>query len=1345
MTRRTDRGIALVLVLTIVLALVLIATPFVLSMVKQEQAATVQKAGAQARHGADAVRAFGAATVMRTSNHYERRLPAGIFSTPYSDRALEFILDVRDGKMSALQVTDPTGKIWGVVAEDEQAKLNIRTTPDRAMRTLRTHIDERVIDIKDYTTQYSMRDSRWIFPQRVRAIGSITLPSGKTVNGVLIDNALHYGIDPTANDKNIRFVAPGRGAPHLTSVRANYLISDGAHVIEPYEMPPGGTQVVEIEQRHPVNLNAARRETLASMFEGVAIDLGRGIADQISRDEAMGFALAMRGQVFENWGELALFLVRLNVGSLLDRATVLLALADPTNVALNGTGTVPGCFTSYDTVTLLARGMMNTPAGTPMSSVGFREVADLGPPAPITWTLESQLDFDRYLADALFASNVFAAAGGPQLQQLFGGFPWGSRWVTFPNKFPTPGDKALKAQPPPPTLPPPGEAFLQLDHAPDFRGIAQYKTFRDPFPNEIEGLRLNGRPHQYPWTDAFTSNPDKPDPDPLRNAPDVAAGGFELWLRWDTVADGPIFDIREQDSMNRISLDLVRGELLLRVTDATMDDPAKRAQLAKGLCEIKLTFTPIADTWYHFGIYWKGTRWAHMALLIDGFADLNGKFKHTDMIGNPTITELASALAAPPAPPAPQVSGIGLADNKWMPDLPSAEVNDPEPNSWPLLIGDEVVHYDKAGGQVARGMRGTTARDHPKDAKVQLFGYSSKLRPMAVQVPFPQGAVTMLFDRLPSTAGLSIYSFGQNPTATVMGDKTDPNTGMTYIDATQNYVPVTSANINDYPQRGYIVIEQEVIYYDGIQGGASPRFINCARGQHGTTAATHNTGRPVFLWSIAVDTTKGYLSPTAVQIEEEWFGPVQVDTVRAGFLIGTVVSGGVPVLVYRGMPFGSRNTAHNANEKVIPIFSVSESDIAVNRSNCQRWDYVTVIDAALTRTFGRVRRASNPGNWQLAGQTGAWQGGATPNPVQLVALWDHVPLDYVPDQQSVRVIKWPSGELLDIRWLMNANPMVTIGPGVMTIDEAKFYASPKGAFAIAAQADDKTTTVTMNNAAGLGNTVGAVKIGDEIIGFPVVKANDLSQCSRGWLNSPPQVHAQGELAFNLSFLPITKLAAGIGPDDRYVPVPTMLQGQGYTAGYMLVGQEVIGFEQVIPQGRNAFQYDAFLDFKGTAMFRGRFGTRRAQHNGDDLAYGIPFRYWDTYRAEAFDSRQAYYQASTTFRGANWRTVGWTEHMPAADRGLRTRCTVRVDGMGEMWELPAVDDRHLLWDFATPNAANQVGRMSGMRDQGQLDIRFQVEYLSGCYWPAHGWKRSPRIKQIQVEYDRPFKVVYHEDD
>jgi hypothetical protein len=196
---------------------------------------------------------------------------------------------------------------------------------------------------------------------------------------------------------------------------------------------------------------------------------------------------------------------------------------------------------------------------------------------------------------------------------------------------------------------------------------------------------------------------------------------------------------------------------------------------------------------------------------------------------------------------------------------------------------------------------------------------------------------------------------------------------------------------------------------------------------------------------------------------------------------------------------------------------------------------------------------------------------------------------------------------------------------------------------------------------------------------------------------------------------------------------------------MLVGQEVIGFEQVIPQGRNAFQYDAFNDFKGTAMFRGRFGTRRAQHNGDDLAYGIPFRYWDTYHAESFDNRQAYYHVATTFRGANWRTVGWTEHMPAADRGLRTRCTVRVDGMGEMWELPAVNDSHLLWDFAAPNTANQVGRMSGMRDQGQLDVRFQVEYLQGCYWPAHGWKRSPRLKQIQVEYDRPFKVVYHEDD
>ena len=54
-------------------------------------------------------------------------------------------------------------------------------------------MDRRITDYRDVVTVYSHRDMEWIFPQRIRAVGSISLPGGGVLEGILLDNATHHG------------------------------------------------------------------------------------------------------------------------------------------------------------------------------------------------------------------------------------------------------------------------------------------------------------------------------------------------------------------------------------------------------------------------------------------------------------------------------------------------------------------------------------------------------------------------------------------------------------------------------------------------------------------------------------------------------------------------------------------------------------------------------------------------------------------------------------------------------------------------------------------------------------------------------------------------------------------------------------------------------------------------------------------------------------------------------------------------------------------------------------------------------------------------------------------------
>jgi hypothetical protein len=109
---------------------------------------------------------------------------------------------------------------------------------------------------------------------------------------------------------------------------------------------------------------------------------------------------------------------------------------------------------------------------------------------------------------------------------------------------------------------------------------------------------------------------------------------------------------------------------------------------------------------------------------------------------------------------------------------------------------------------------------------------------------------------------------------------------------------------------------------------------------------------------------------------------------------------------------------------------------------------------------------------------------------------------------------------------------------------------------------------------------------------------------------------------------------------------------------------------------------------------------------------------------------------------------WTQDVPASDPNIVVHAMVRFDAKGEFYDKPGITDKVLLQDFITPSG-NKLNRVGHMNDAGQLDVRFYVEYKSGSFdatqpWNVHTWKRTPKIREIDVEYDRPVKTLYHED-
>jgi hypothetical protein len=759
-----------------------------------------------------------------------------------------------------------------------------------------------------------------------------------------------------------------------------------------------------------------------------------------------------------------------------------------------------------------------------------------------------------------------------------------------------------------------------------------------------------------------------------------------------------------------------------------------------------------------------------MILMVDGFMPAKSKWRHVTDEEVTMSTELTSPMPRPD--PAAPMTSVPLKDSSFL-QKPADWPRD-IPFTVPIQVGDEVIEYDPNLGEGRRGARvadivyGPRFFDHPQDAKVTVFGYTSLFRNMGVTILYqppgfdPPGELQMRFGPLVQTSGKTSLRFGLPEQTTVVAEDTDPDGNMVLLPTTNRIryiIPDTiMADNMDWPDQGYIKIDDEAIFYGAItrEGAKAGYFEQCIRAAENSIAAIHQNGANIELWSIAVDTLDTrIMTPTIIQVKEEWFGPVTAPTTSppapTQFWVGCLVNGRA-VSMNRGWAWLTEPVRHEPGDLIIPVFAAREQDNTVLRTNLGRQDPVTAVNAEYQKEPHVICRAITIEELNQIKYMQNPQGPQPPPPprevefqgIQLATMFGQARNMYPVDERFSRIVKWPSGELIDQNWLAHNNPNAAYGPAKAKIDEVKNLASLKAPFMLNRMAPPEVPQLMVTNPQLLDPNLrsGIIVAGEEIIGFAQFNGvSEFMRCKRGWLGSTAQVHNEGDPIFILSFLPVAAIRdQQIASESRMVPISQILVGQGYTKGYLYVDGEVIGFEDV---GINGNELDCLARFDGTGLFRGMFGTMPGGHPTHTMVFGLPFRYWDGYKVGQFDNRMPYFQVAHTTRNARWREARHFIEVGSNDPNLLPHAYLRIDGLGE-YTIPRLDDHNAVWHFIKQGSNPLEDYTSSRLENGQMEVRFFLEYKTGSFWPNHSWKRTMKINELRIDYDRDTKVLFHED-
>jgi hypothetical protein len=1352
MPEQQKKGLALIIIIIMLISLVAIGLPFIVSMIFKEKLVRKSFYRGQSVYESRACRNYAITNLYRTHDTYEKK--NGQYINAYYDDDVEFKVNL-PAINSMVENANPFGKIWGISIQDEQGKIGLKNTPNSVLRNI-----SKILEMKKFlapdecVTNYAYCTDDWIEPHQLRGHSEVIINDGRMITILHANESLsgryrregaRVKLTCGAN-KFFAYVMPSKICPGCNQ-SFSYTISD--HFI--HAAPPQGSgesliketvskinwgssssafqgsvildrsvppefitpfTVIEVCQRSSININTACDEVITANLSGIGNrryeyiwdeQLGEQkkveIDERITELQAEQLVKRIREKIKQGPLSVELYYKILddakNDGIITEKQVANLQENNNGTTEfidlIEGyfTSTLPFCFRSYDKFRIVSTGIINYPKGSGDEAAKYtqKEIIDITPPGTNKWEIATEYDFFQ----------EFILYGNP------------SKFVIYPtlynigNKQRVFTDTSYSKS-----------GFLQPRSVEDNRGNSI--IIANHFSDTHDGKILTGEAFTYSQSQIFR----------FQNQRDISPGGIEMWVKVNELTE-PVyfFDIKQGLNENSLSLYYNGGEIIFSVSDAGLG--GNSAQIRSFM-----NFEP--NVWYHLGAYWKGTKYAHLSLFVDGRPV--GNFAHYSGANQSVITELIADLTDTISVTVPDGAGLTI----------SVLSNDSFPSSGVLEIGDEAIEYesktqdgfkvrqvwqkDAQGNPISllysgRGSRGTYIEKHPAGAKVTIYGYANILDPVININP------NLTSNRL-TTGGATYIEplFDHMPVVNLFKPEVRDAFGLIIqtggIGAYDTFIPVTpsdTCNINEFPAEGYIIIDNEIISYTGFSkmrvltseaaAITVSCFSNCSRGAAGTNAKAHDHMAEIVLNSIKVTDNKNYLDQTIVQIGNEWFGPLQREGLK--YFVGAVQAG-VGYRIQRGFAWTSVITPTFGAE-LIPVFAVSSSC-------CGSGDSITIIEQDQTKI--KEEMVIN-----IARRYGDY----------LVAFTRNVSREYSIDGIVTRLLKFPSDELPsyfpgDFYIAGNGSMQGVTATGFSgLIDEIKIFQNTKGSFKLNTEllsgGNPQVDYIEMNSVSGL-SVPGIVKIGDELIGYVSTEQDTgrLVKCKRGYLNTPIQAHSPGERAIHLSFLPVAALSEDILPDAYQIAFTTSFSLS--SEGYFLADDEVIGYPWrdnygvKMPYNRNA-----------SGLYRGSFGTTPNFHAKDTILFAIPFRYFDRYKNGAFDTSMSYFKAATKITNARWKKIYWDDEkssLPAS----RIKILARFNG-GPAWDTIPANNEGGIFEFTDPKGPNILGLIAD-----QIEILSFFEYLPGAYY-SNDWKHAPILSGISVEYECPNIIYTHQEN
>ncbi|RME05165.1 MAG: LamG domain-containing protein [Planctomycetota bacterium] len=279
---------------------------------------------------------------------------------------------------------------------------------------------------------------------------------------------------------------------------------------------------------------------------------------------------------------------------------------------------------------------------------------------------------------------------------------------------------------------------------------------------------------------------------------------------------------------------------------------------------------------------------------------------------------------------------------------------------------------------------------------------------------------------------------------------------------------------------------------------------------------------------------------------------------------------------------------------------------------------------------------------------------------------------------------------------------------------------------------------------------GLLRLGNEILFTEGLdfRNNRLKNCRRGLFHTTPQNWGKNTPIHILEY-PTTGV---VSKSPYQLTIRTgmnknLLPKSGYLMVFSPSNQRhcIVAYKNLAQTWYAGLTLKRFLDRKGQPILNNCYGTPPYPFQNGDLAYFLPFRYYDHFEplgnplsGGVKDSEDlAFFQATLRAPRAFFQRIWW-EVIPTPH--TLVRLFVRLDGKPSWQEIPtrsrsqAKRKNYLLYEFRNPKKS--LIQKSG----DEIQFRLYIQFKPSAYRQG-GWKETPIIRRIGIDYLQKTQILY----